>query len=281
MVKYLVPCVVVLCVVAGIVQADRTVTLTASKDSGLYKAAASGNSNRGDDGRFDIGVGSDSALLQFDLSGVSLAVGESIASATLTISSASAGPFNYNFANLEAFPMVAPWQEGVGNSGSTGGTGFPWGPASVGDAVFNYKTVATVGVGAAPFNTTTVATGGTAWNVAGALGLGTDILNRKIIDEATSGTGNAVGQVLVEAPLTADGLNVLGEWIAGTLDNNGFNLLVQTGNGTGSWRAASSEFPTVAARPELEILIVPEPISLSLLAVCGLGLLRRRRSRRS
>ena len=277
MVKYLVPCVVVLCLVAGVVQADRIVTLTATKDSGLYQAAAGGNSNRGDDGRFDVIPGSDSALLQFDLSGLSLAAGEVIGSATLSIFSASSKPFQYDFANLEAYPMAAPWQEGVGNSGSTGGTGFPWGPASVGDAVFNYKTVTAVGAGAAPFDTTLVATAGTSWAVTGALGLGTDMVNRKIIDVATSGSISAVGAVLVEAPFTADGLNVLTEWSEATLDNNGLHLLVPAGSTSGGWRAASSEFPTAAYRPELEILVVPEPVSFSLLALGGLALIRRRR----
>ena len=115
----------------------RTVDLGATKDNGLWGDSANAMlSNRGDGGRMDastVGAGK-SFLIQFDLSGVTLGVGEYVESASLQLYSArDANPTNMN---LVAYPLAAAWQEGTGNSGSSGDTGYPWGDCAVCDSTW-------------------------------------------------------------------------------------------------------------------------------------------------
>jgi hypothetical protein len=269
---------------AGGALAATVETLNPVKDSGMYAAAASGNSNRGDDGRFDIGTGpgNDGALLKFDLGSVVVPPGQLIVAATLQLKTASSSPYNFNM-DVVAYPLTADWQEGVGNSGATGGTGFPWGPASVGDAVYNYEQVTDVDSGAAPFDTTLVATAGVPWGASGGRGIGTDVLNRLMIDETWVRPQAAHPQGTPFAPLTltAVGLDVLNEWQQGTLDNHGFNIWSAQDNGSGS-SARTGSRELAGAEPELILTIdVPEPATMGLaaLGMAALAALRRRRRR--
>ena len=65
----------------------RTVILKSVKDSSVMPLE-NGNTNRGDDGRFDLNANGNGGFVQFDLSGVALASGESISGATLQLYSA-------------------------------------------------------------------------------------------------------------------------------------------------------------------------------------------------
>ena len=269
---------VVLLVAAGSALAERTVALNAVKDSGMYGAAAGGNSNRGDGGRWDINVtGDDGGLLQFDFSGVTLAAGESISAVTLECFSASGGPSTFDW-TLVAYPLVDPWVEGDGTTGGTSGsTGYPWGPATEGDAVYNYKVVSAVAANAG-FGGYDTATAGTAWNTPGGRGIGSDVLDRKMMDWAMSGSQywsppTSYGVM----DFTAGGVAVVDEWVAGTLDNNGFSIWAA--DGTGEWRAASRENVTGGVAV-LELTIVPEPATMGLLGLGTLGLAALRRRRR-
>ena len=203
----------------------RYVELTPSKDSGLYANGSDGNSNRGIGGRFDIGT-YDSTLIQFDLSTTNIYSWETITAGTMEIWTANRGPYPYNM-NIVAYPVIDEWQEGTGTTANiSGSTGFPWGPASIGDAVYNYKYVTGVSTGDAPFDTMLVATSGTPWTVAGCKGIGTDVLNYTMINETITGKITNGVQSIAVLTLTHDGLNVFNAWRNGTIDNNGMCMFV-------------------------------------------------------
>lgn len=121
-------------------------------------------------GRFDVRADDptevNSVLMQFGLSGV-LSPGEHIESATLELFSVREEAGLTWDLDMKAYPLLDLWVEGIGTTDGIGGsTDYPWGPASVGDAVYSYKQVSTV----APdpgFGNYDVATGGVAWTVGG------------------------------------------------------------------------------------------------------------------
>jgi hypothetical protein len=122
----------------------REVTLDADRDSQLMSAGCNGNSNKGNGGKFYYDVSGngtesgDTVLLSWDLSGVSLAAGEYVASGQLELFCAG-GTSNYDF-NVKCYPMSKTWGEGVGvPPDGFGGEGYPWGPCSVGDSCHNYQ----------------------------------------------------------------------------------------------------------------------------------------------
>ena len=232
----------------------RYVELIPVKDSGFY--AAHGNSNRGDGGRFDIGT-DDSALIQFDLSTTNIYPWETITAGTMEIWTANKGPYPYNM-NIVAYPVADSWQEGTGTTaGVTGSTGFPWGPAAVGDAVYNYKYVTGVSTGDAPFNM--VATSGTPWTVAGCKGIGTDILNYKMINETITGKITNAVQSIAVLTLTGDGINAFNAWRDGTIDNNGMCMFVDINyDSLYGLRVASRENLTPELRPRLTLKVHQE-----------------------
>ena len=82
----------------------------------------------------DLAKRGDEIFIQFDLSGVT----QQIVAATLNLYWVMNEGTGIT-ADLVAYPLAAPWQEGIGNSGVVGGTGWPWGPASVGDTSFRFK----------------------------------------------------------------------------------------------------------------------------------------------
>jgi len=310
----------------------RVVTVKADRDLGMYgiESAATNapgvlGTNRGAGGRFDMdgtatnngfnedpsywtpGGSGQNVLMGFDMSTLNLQPGEFISSAVMNIYRLSAG---YGFdVDFVAYPMRDTWSEGIGTTGGDSGSeGFPWGPTQVGDSVRSLRVVDTVVVadGIWGANNFDAAATGTAWAVPGGLGIGTDMINRKMFTERrTQGFGNQLdgeslfsgsdGRFPEQGGLEFDqvGLDVLTEWEDGTLDNNGLNLFFETDYGDprqgGSWgnrsriRAASREndngesspgVPNVAgwAAPELVITIVPEPSTLVLLGAGLLGI---------
>jgi len=211
------------------------VVLTAVKDSGLYlddpgsefnDPTPKGDSNRGIGGRADINLFGDGMLVQFDLSGVTIDAGEEILSATLELASASSTPAFQ--VDLVAYPLADSWGEGTGaGSSGSGDLGFPWGPASVGDAVYNFKSVTTTRVGTAAdfdFQGETLADTGTAWNTAGGRGIGADVVDRKLFDVNLDHEGVSQTNSFDPISFNASGRAVLTDMINGVLANNGFNI---------------------------------------------------------
>jgi hypothetical protein len=164
--------IVVLAAGADIAQGARQVTLTAVADSGLYGDSGSGRANRGAGGRFDIGP-MQNVLIKFDLSGV-LSAQEVIQSAILQLKEAKGDRYSYGM-HVYAYPFAVAWQEGIGTTGGvSGSTGFPWGPASIGDAVYLYSQTTQVGLAeqypelaSAGWTGYIVATNGVAWTLPG------------------------------------------------------------------------------------------------------------------
>ena len=243
---------VLCCLAVSSQAATRSATVNPVADSGLYGAAdGSDHSNRGTGGRMDIGAVQNS-LVKFDIA-PQLAADECVLGATLPLYTARQG---YVFTqHVVAYPLVAAWQEGVGNAGAVGDLGFPWGPASIGDAVALYQQTTAVGLGTGGFASTTVATAGVPWNAMGGRGIGTDVLDRLMVDADWAKTVSieAVGTAFVPLPLTADGAAVIRGWCTGTLANNGMNLWATTA--TNYCAATTREFATTAAQPKLILTI--------------------------
>ena len=256
----------------------RVITLDASRDSILMST----DSNKGNHGNNYTDSGGSRILMGWDLSGVSLAAGEYVASGTVRLYSSSGGS-NYNF-DVDCYPLVKTWVEGVGTDGSYGGTGWPWGPVSIGDATWTYQIVNSR---VADANYTYVADGGTAWAGAGASGTTGASKDcdgaRQMVDALLSGSAGD-GDVAGNLPLTAAGCAVAEDWIDGDLTNNGLVMVLTytEGNsvihvGTRERGCASAANAPGAYAPELELEILPEPGCLALLGLGAIGLLRRKR----
>lgn len=260
----------------------------------MYSYHADGRCNRGGSQRFDIGAAllgastnvpggeAEGTMIKFDLrpDGVSVVPpGHVIKSAQFRLRSISSGPY-YLRMDVVAYPLSADWQEGTGGSG---GTGFPYTPTSTNDATYAYRNVTDVdtatnvyyygGVSVTELqwsswkNTTNlIAKTGDAWAVPGGRGIGTDLLDRKMIDERwtkvgwPSSSGLAVGAYFPSMSFTAEGVKVLNEWSKGTLANNGFNIWGRCPSDDarcgGPSRTASRES---AYKPELVLVTGPDP----------------------
>ena len=129
---------------------------------------------------------------------------EVIQTAVLQFKEAKGDRYAYGM-HVYAYPLAAAWQEGIGTTaGASGSTGFPWGPASIGDAVYLYSQVTQVGpaeqypeLASAGWTGYIVATNGVPWTVTGGQGVGSDVLNRPMIDQDwTKAVDAARGAVL-------------------------------------------------------------------------------------
>jgi hypothetical protein len=256
-----------------------TITNLPVQDAGMYPFAVDGRSNRGRATRFDIGTGTgagsegEGTLIKFDLRPGEVPVvpgGYVIKSAQLRLRSISSSSYIF-IAEVVAYPLLASWQEGVGDSNPPGAN-FPWFPTSTNDAVCAYRSVTEVDMATninAAYGTTwgtnLIARAGDAWGAFGGRGLGTDVANRKMIDQLwtkvgyPAGTSLPVGNYFPPLTFTAEGVKVLNEWAKGTLPNHGFNVW-----GKCPLTDAGGRFARIASResaydPELVLVTGPDP----------------------
>ena len=265
------------------------ITLKADRDSQLVDAGCGGNSNKGNGGKFYYSTAStdwlsDTVVLSWDLSEVTLGPGEYVASGFVTLYNSAGGPSNYAW-HVKCFPLKKTWVEGVGvPPDGFGGGGYPWGPCQVGDSCKNYQVVRTTTV--TGDNWVELATDGLAWQVPGATGDDDCDKTRPFVDADLVGAGvSGVGSPLGDLPLTDDGCDVVEEWITGGLDNNGIVLMLASFRDGGSvmhlgTRESGCTGPDQcpgASAAELTLEIVPEPATIALLGLGVVGLIRRRR----
>ena len=261
------------------------ITLDASRDALLQ--AGNPGSNDGNGGKCYIGAAqgvtsADTVVMGWDFTGITLGPGEYVQSASLKFYSSGSGS-NFTW-DLGLYPLKKTWQEGIGApSGGYGSTNYPWGPASVGDATATYQVVTETVADATGW--IALATAGTAWDGLGASGDADSDKTKPMT------TGQWIGDLVSiqmplgnVVPLSADGLLVIEDWITGALDNNGVVMIVTGARAAGAMHLATREYMSGGNAPgpyaaELTFEIVPEPASMVLLGLGGLGVLIRRRRR--
>ena len=158
-----------------------TVTVKSSADLPMIAAAPGSNRGLGGQHYWDNG---DTMLLKFDLSGLS--PGMVVKAGTLELFSGHEGPYDFNW-QVTAHAMRVDWQEGIGTTdGVYGSIGYPWGPASLGDATFAYRQVTATG-STGWGSGAIVGIAGIPWEVPGALGTNQDCFPDLLIDQAVPG----------------------------------------------------------------------------------------------
>lgn len=271
---------------AGQVLAD-AITVDAAKDNWLGNAGCSGNSNRGNGGKYFYSVSmdtvsTDTMVIAWDLRGVALGPGQYVESAGIQFYSAGGGN-NFVF-DVAAYALKKAWQEGTAGAPGYGGTGYPWGPANVGDCTQNYQIVSATDPDSGGW--VALAADGTPWGGLGATG--TDDCDQTRPMTTGQWTAVGVGDMVPlgnAISLSADGCGIVEDWITGALDNNGMVIILTGRRDLGNvGHIATREYtvadPSGAPGPyaaELTFNIVPEPTCFGLLGLGLVGLLRRRR----
>jgi hypothetical protein len=199
------------------------------------------------------------ALMRFDLTSLSLAPGESVSSASITL-------------NLNAAPVSGPEEIGVyevalANAGWVEGTAN--GTRQVGSSSFNYRITESTD----PASTTWL--GGSNGALDGWPGSTTPM------DTATINTGTILGTDFTFNLDTA----LVESWITNSSNNAGVIFSPTAGPANSNNYLASfdaSEDGTIAVRPRLEVSIIPEPsaagllVGMAALAFALSGMRRRR-----
>lgn len=199
------------------------------------------------------------ALMRFDLSSLSLAPGESVASASITL--------NLNAAPVSGAEEIGVYEVALANVGWVEGTAN--GTRQVGSSSFNYRITESTD----PASTTW--DGGSNGALEGWPGSTTPM------DTATVDVGTALG-----TDFTFDlDLTLVESWINNSSTNAGVVFSPTAGPANSNNYLASfdsSEDGTIAFRPSLEVSIIPEPsaagvlVGLGALAFACVGTRRRR-----
>lgn len=224
------------------------------KDAGFYSTQCDGRSNRGAAPRLELsaetlvdwahGLGS---LLQFELrpGGVSVVPpGHVITNAQLRLRSFQTNNTRWK-SFVVAYPLLKEWEEGVAGAGNPA---LPWFPTLVGDAcpLFRYVTAidsctnlyygGSIAIvtdstwNSWKNNTNVIAKAGEPWAAMSGRGIGTDIADRKMVDELWTSANYpylkqyAPGTYFPTLQITAEGLKVVEEWAKGTTVNHGLNI---------------------------------------------------------
>jgi PEP-CTERM motif len=237
---------VVVTVVGSFVRGD-LITIGTLKDASIFNES---NNNNGA-GNLYTGVagsvvGIRRALLQFDIAS-SIPVGSTINSVSLRLTQTRHGP-NAIVESMEIRPLLAFWGEGTGANAGTGNA------PTAGAVTWNFR----------EFNTN-------AWSPGGSFGPASG--------SASFGLTNFTATTFSSQPAMVTDVQ---SWLNTPATNFGWLLkYVNETTGFGAREIASKENATASWRPQLTIDFtpIPEPSSMTLLAMAAMATTRFRRRR--